>query len=84
VAAARALVHDPQLILADEPTGNLDSHTGLQIMQLLADLRDQGRTVVVVSHDPRIARFASDMVRLLDGRVVGEREYEAALQLADA
>jgi len=84
VAAARALVHDPQLILADEPTGNLDSHTGLQIMQLLADLREQGRTVVVVSHDPRIARFASHMVRLLDGRVVGEQEYEAALQLADA
>ncbi|OGT28788.1 MAG: macrolide ABC transporter ATP-binding protein [Gammaproteobacteria bacterium RBG_16_66_13] len=84
VAAARALVHDPQLILADEPTGNLDSHTGLQIMQLLADFRGQGRTVVVVSHDPRIARFASHMVRLLDGRVVGEKEYEAALQLADA
>ena len=84
VAAARALVHDPPLILADEPTGNLDSHTGLQIMQLLADLRGQGRTVVVVSHDPRIARFASHMVRLLDGRVVGEKEYEAALQLADA
>jgi putative ABC transport system ATP-binding protein len=82
VAVARALVHNPQLILADEPTGNLDSHTGLQIMQLLATLREQGRTVVVVSHDPRIAHFASHTVRLLDGRVVGEEEYEASLQLA--
>ncbi|MEW6568722.1 MAG: ABC transporter ATP-binding protein [Chloroflexota bacterium] len=82
VAAARALALDPQLILADEPTGNLDSHTGLQIMHLLADLQRQGRTVIVVSHDPRITHFATDIVRLLDGRVVDEREYEAALQQA--
>jgi putative ABC transport system ATP-binding protein len=81
VAAARALVHNPQLILADEPTGNLDSHTGLQIMQLLAELRAQGRTVVVVSHDPRIAHFATHTVRLLDGRLVDEQEYEASLRL---
>ncbi len=82
VATARALALDPELILADEPTGNLDSHTGLQIMHLLADLHRQGRTVIVVSHDPRLTRFATDIVRLLDGRVVGEDEYEAALQLA--
>ncbi len=82
VAAARALALDPLLILADEPTGNLDSRTGLQIMNLLAELHSQGRTVIVVSHDPRITRFTTDIIRLLDGRVVPEPEYEAALQLA--
>jgi putative ABC transport system ATP-binding protein len=84
VAAARALINDPQLILADEPTGNLDSQSGYQIMQLLAELHRQGHTVIVVSHDARIAHFATHTVRLLDGRVVGEEEYEAALQLAAA
>lgn len=84
VATARALALDPQLILADEPTGNLDSRTGLQIMNLLAELHNQGRTVVVVSHDPRLTRFTTDIIRLLDGRVVHEREYEAALQIAGA
>lgn len=84
VAAARALALDPQLILADEPTGNLDSRTGLQIMNLLARLHSQGRTVIVVSHDPRITRFATHIIRLLDGRIVGEQEYEAALRLVGA
>ena len=82
VAVARALVNDPQLILADEPTGNLDSLSGAQMMHLLAELHRQGRSVIVVSHDPRILRFATQTIRLLDGRVVGEAEYEAALALA--
>jgi len=82
VAVARALVNDPQLILADEPTGNLDSLSGAQMMHLLAELHRQGRTVIVVSHDPRILRYATHIIRLLDGRVVGEAEYEAALALA--
>jgi len=82
VAVARALVNDPQLILADEPTGNLDSLSGAQMMHLLAELHRQGRTVIVVSHDPRILRYATLTIRLLDGRVVGEAEYEAALALA--
>jgi len=82
VAVARALVNNPQLILADEPTGNLDSLSGAQMMHLLAELHRQGRTVIVVSHDPRILRYATHTIRLLDGRVVGEAEYEAALALA--
>jgi putative ABC transport system ATP-binding protein len=83
VAIARALVNDPAIILADEPTGNLDSQSGLQIMHVLADLHREGRTVVVVSHDPRIGHFATQTIRLLDGRVVSEDEYEAALLMAE-
>lgn len=78
VAIARALVNDPQVILADEPTGNLDSASGMSIMRLLATLHQSGRTVVVVTHDPRMARFATHRVYLLDGRVVNEAQYRAA------
>jgi putative ABC transport system ATP-binding protein len=78
VAIARALVNDPPLILADEPTGNLDTASGFGIMQLLSDLHNSGRTVVVVSHDLRILRFATQAVYLLDGRSVTEEEYNAA------
>jgi putative ABC transport system ATP-binding protein len=79
VAIARALVNNPQLILADEPTGNLDTHSGLLIMQVLADLHKQGRTVLVVTHDPRMTRFATHTIRILDGRIVTEAEYDAAV-----
>ena len=81
VAVARALVNDPPLILADEPTGNLDTSSGFSIMQLLSELHRSGRTVLVVTHDIRMTRFSTDMVRLLDGRIVGEAEYEAAEKL---
>ena len=79
VAVARALVNDPQLIFADEPTGNLDSASGIAIMQLLSDLHQSGRTVLVVSHDPRITRFATHKVFLLDGRIVSEGVYQTAI-----
>jgi putative ABC transport system ATP-binding protein len=82
VAIARALVNDPQLILADEPTGNLDSHSGALVLQLLADLHRQGRTVLLVTHDPRLTRYADDIIRLLDGRVVSAEEYESRATLA--
>ncbi len=70
VAIARALANDPQLILADEPTGNLDTHTSQEIMELFTGLnRDEGITAVVVTHEPDIAGYASRLVRLVDGVV---------------
>lgn len=83
VAIARALVNDPDLILADEPTGNLDSASGNSIMQVLSELYRSGRTVVVVTHDPRMARFATNTLHLLDGRIVSEAEYDAAILAAN-
>ncbi len=79
VAVARALVNNPALILADEPTGNLDTSSGVSIMQLLADLHHQGRTVLVVTHDPRMVRFATHKIFLLDGHIVSEAEYQQAV-----
>ena len=78
VAVARALVNNPSLILADEPTGNLDTQSGVAVMQLLSDLHRAGRTVLVVTHDPRMTRFATHRIFLLDGHVVGEDEYRSA------
>lgn len=78
VAIARALVNDPRLILADEPTGNLDTTSGAAIMQVLSDLHNAGRTVLVVTHDPRMIRFATHKIFLLDGRIVSEDEYQSA------
>jgi len=78
VAIARALVNNPSLILADEPTGNLDSSSGAAVMQLLSDLHNSGRTVLVVTHDPRMTRFATHKIFLLDGRAVSEAEYQSA------
>jgi putative ABC transport system ATP-binding protein len=79
VAIARALVNNPKLILADEPTGNLDTSSGAAVMQLLSDLHNSGRTVLVVTHDPRMTRFATDKIYLLDGRAVSEAEYQSAI-----
>jgi putative ABC transport system ATP-binding protein len=79
VAIARALVNNPSLILADEPTGNLDTSSGATVMQLLSDLHNSGRTVLVVTHDPRMTRFATHKIFLLDGRVVSEAEYQSAV-----
>ncbi len=78
VAVARALVNNPPLVLADEPTGNLDTSSGYSIMKLLSRLNQEGRTIVVVTHDLRMRQFASEMIFLLDGIVVSEAEYEAA------
>jgi putative ABC transport system ATP-binding protein len=70
VAIARALVNRPQLILADEPTGNLDSHTGEEIMGVFRALNDEGITVVLITHELDIAAHAKRQVRFLDGRIV--------------
>lgn len=70
VAIARALVNDPKILLCDEPTGNLDRKTGFQIMDILAALHKEGRTVILVTHDPKIAEYAHRTIELEDGRVV--------------
>jgi putative ABC transport system ATP-binding protein len=85
VAIARALVTEPLLILADEPTGALDSHTTLEIMALLQALNRQGMTVIVVTHENDVARFAGRILRFLDGRIVKDepnRPADAAAILA--
>ena len=70
VAIARALINDPVLLLADEPTGNLDSRSGAEIMDILVDLHERGRTVVIVTHEEYIAEHAERIVRFLDGKIV--------------
>jgi putative ABC transport system ATP-binding protein len=72
VAIARALVSDPKVILADEPTGNLDTANGEAVMSLLRDVRDAGTTIVMVTHSPRHAAEAERRIEMLDGRIVGE------------
>jgi len=72
VAVARALVTDPAILLADEPTGNLDSESSLEIMKLLRDLNQHGRTIVLITHEADIAAFASRVVRLRDGVIVSD------------
>jgi len=72
VAVARALVANPKLILADEPTGNLDSAHGEEVMNLLKELNDEGTTIVMVTHSPSDAEFAKRIVHLFDGQIVSE------------
>ena len=72
VAVARALVNNPSIILADEPTGNLDSKTGLEIMQLFDQLHAQGHTIVLVTHEPDIAQFANRIVHIRDGLIFSD------------
>ena len=76
VAIARALVNKPRLILADEPTGNLDSHTSEEIMRLFGELNAEGITIVLVTHEPDIAAHAKRQVRFLDGELVGDHLTE--------
>src|ERR1700687_3792348 len=72
VAVARALAGDPAILLADEPTGNLDSTNGAAVMELLRELHRGGATICMVTHDPRYARYADRNIRLFDGRIVEE------------
>jgi len=72
VAVARAVVNNPKLILADEPTGNLDSSNGNEVMQLLTDLNEQGTTIVMVTHSEHDSRYSHRIIRMLDGQTVLE------------
>jgi putative ABC transport system ATP-binding protein len=72
VAIARALANDPLIILGDEPTGNLDSHSGADILGILDDLHKQGKTLIIVTHDQKVAARAQRVIHLLDGRVEKE------------
>jgi putative ABC transport system ATP-binding protein len=72
VAIARALINDPVLVLADEPTGNLDSRTGVEVMAIFQKLNREGITIVLVTHEEDIARFARRILRFRDGRVVAD------------
>jgi putative ABC transport system ATP-binding protein len=73
VAIARALVNDPDLLLADEPTGNLDSQVGEEILALFDELHESGRTVVMVTHEPDVAARAGRLIRFVDGEIVEDR-----------
>ncbi len=77
VAIARALVTDPNVIFADEPTGNLDSESGLQIMEILASLHKKGRTILLVTHETQTAEFADRIIRMKDGRVESDEKVVA-------
>ncbi len=76
VAIARALVTDPNIIFADEPTGNLDSASGLQVMEVLKELHEKGRTIVLVTHETQTAEFANRIIRIKDGLVESDKVVE--------
>lgn len=77
VAIARALVNDPELILADEPTGNLDTKSGLEILAIFQELNQQGKTVVLITHDSAVAAMANRVLEIVDGRIVSDKPLDA-------
>jgi putative ABC transport system ATP-binding protein len=81
VAVARAIAGGPLILLADEPTGNLDSKNGGHVMDLLRELHQEGATICMVTHDPRYAHFADRTVNLFDGQLVSETNGQAAEKL---
>lgn len=76
VATARALVNNPSIILADEPTGNLDSKTSVEIMSLLEEIHRTGNTIILVTHEESIARYAHRIIRLIDGQIASDEKNE--------
>ena len=77
VAIARALVNSPSIILADEPTGNLDSKSGYEIMKILDQLHKQGNTIILVTHEDDIAQHAHRIIRLFDGKIIEDSEFKS-------
>jgi len=84
VAIARALVNGPEILLADEPTGNLDTRAGLEIVSIFQDLNRQGKTIVLVTHDPNLASHCGRVVGLEDGRIVADAPIEKRRDAAEA
>lgn len=74
IAIARALVNEPEIILADEPTGNLDSKTGLDIMNLFKDIHSKGTTVVMVTHNPDLLKYATRIIEMKDGKIISDKK----------
>jgi putative ABC transport system ATP-binding protein len=83
VAIARALVTQPTLLLADEPTGNLDSHMTVEVMALFQDLNDQGITILIVTHEPDVAKYAKRIVEVRDGHIIRDHPVEDRRRAAD-
>jgi ABC-type lipoprotein export system ATPase subunit len=77
VAIARALVNEPEIILADEPTGNLDTRSGLEVLAIFQELNRQGKTVILITHDPGVAAMADRVLELVDGRIVSDKKTES-------
>jgi putative ABC transport system ATP-binding protein len=85
VAVARALAGEPAILLADEPTGNLDSKNGEAVMELLRELHSGGATICMVTHDPRFTRYADRAIHLFDGRIIEEtHERDAEVKLHES
>ena len=84
VAIARALAGEPRFLLADEPTGNLDSHMAMSVMELISDINSNGTTIIMVTHDPVLAEMANRNVHILDGRVSNGHEQPSLAEVATA
>ena len=82
VAIARALVTEPRILLADEPTGNLDSRTSLEIMEIFQNLNKDGLTILMVTHEPDISRFSERIITLRDGLIVSDKQVEPVMAVA--
>ena len=82
VTIARALINNPKIILADEPTGNLDSKNGADIMKILDDLNREGRTIIIITHDPKVAQHGHRTISLMDGKIVEDRHHESVQEFA--
>lgn len=84
VAIARALVNNPRLILADEPTGNLDTKTSIEIMKLFTELNYQGKTIILITHEPDIAEYAKRCIFLRDGQILSEEQKQLSLNQSES